>query len=163
MPQTQPHAAPCPLALPSELPGSSTISGPPNLVTDSPFSILAPSLFHVSHNKSMLYGAHCPPEWHLHPGPIKSLFIFLADEKALVHSKVREGETVFILSKCLPVSKERQKSFGLRACICHTDLTWFLWDSAEIIYVKMPLKHTQKMTQIWVAVISSVQRYLKVA
>ena len=69
---TWPHAAPCPLALPSELPESSTISGPPNLVTDSPFSILAPSPFHVSHNKSMLYGAHCPPKWHLHLGPIKA-------------------------------------------------------------------------------------------
>ena len=107
----------------------------------------------------------CPLSTKVAPTPwaYKSLFIFLEDAKALVHSKVREGETVFILSKCLPVSKERQKSFGLRACICHTDLAWFLWDSAEIIYVKMPLKHTQKMTQIWVAVISSVQRCLKVA
>ena len=99
--------------------------------------------FHVSHNKSMLNGAHCPPKWHLHPGTIKACLFSWRMRRPWC--TVKSGrETVFIPSKCLPVSKERQKGFGLRECICHTDLTWFLWDSAEIMYVKMPLKHTQK-------------------
>ena len=100
-----PHAAPCPLALPSELLGPPTVYESPVLETEPFLSILAPFLFGVPHSSSARWPL-LATNVALCPEGQNSLLIFLEKEEALVHSWAG-GESVF-RSFCA----ERQKGAG---------------------------------------------------